>query len=89
MRYILGRGDKMLAKTAIKIRHLAVGKTKRLSRFGPGMPPLLKKLDRQALTLYFFSDFLDVKGMDAMLRFGNGRFFYFYCFFSKGLPGAR
>ncbi len=30
-----------------------------------------------------------MKGIDLMLRFSNGRFSYFYFFFSKGLPGAR
>jgi len=48
----------------------------------------LKKLDRQKSDLYF-SRTVYSKGTDTMARFINGRFFYFYCFFSKGLPGAR
>jgi hypothetical protein len=30
-----------------------------------------------------------LKGEDSMIRFTTGRYFYVYCFFSKGLPGAR
>jgi hypothetical protein len=45
-------------------------------------------LDREKRGLYFLLTYR-MKGMDLMLHFYTGRFFYFYCFFSKGLPGAR
>lgn len=86
MRYILGRGDKMLAKTAIKIRPLTVGKTKRLSRFGPGMPPLLKKLDRQALTLYFFLTFWTLKEWTRCSALATADFFTFIASLARVCP---
>jgi hypothetical protein len=42
--------------------------------------------ERQAC---IFLHLLRLKGIDPMLRFYTGRFFYFDYFFSKGLPGAR
>jgi hypothetical protein len=48
----------------------------------------LKKLDRQVLALYFFEHFTFL-GTDSMRHLFNGRYFFFYCYFSKGLPGAR
>jgi len=36
-----------------------------------------------------FSELFNLEGMETMQDFATGRFFYFYCYFSKGLPGAR
>jgi len=36
-----------------------------------------------------FATLFNFNGMEPMQNFATGRFFYFYCFFSKGLPGAR